>query len=591
MYAWRVALTSAISALLLLAAPLAEAATLNLGSASVSVGGTVSIPLTVSSSESLNAISANLSFPTDKLSLISVSKSPSVITLWAQEPVYSNANGTVSLEGIVPNPGYSGSGGRVATLVFAAKAEGTASVTFGTASVLANDGQGTNILTNASSGSISIAGAVPAQAPAAPTTPEAQTEPAPSGSIAPSAFPITSSTHPDQTAWYREAKGSFTWPVPQGATATRLLISPSPSATPTVLYDTPIGSKTIDDIPEGTQYLLVQHQVAGAWGGIGRYRINVDATGPRAFRITFPHGAEGFNPQPIILFNTLDDESGIDHYDVKVGKGDLLRTAAAADSNPYTLPMLEPGEHVVLVSAYDRAGNVTEAEATVTIEGIEAPRITHYEETVVTTDLVNFRGITYANADVTVYVYDEDGEPVAEEFTRSNSLGDFATALSKRLSPGSYTATARVVDSRGARSPLSEPVSFEVEGRFFSALEDLLYDYLAPLIVFLAAVAGAGCIIFLAAERMYKRFNLSPIRRNAAAGPERMTRKAFDLLRRDILAHAKKLKSAQGKRVLTDEEASFLETFAAELDDAETAIEKEMTKKRRRAIRVKEEEA
>ncbi|MBP6860464.1 MAG: hypothetical protein KBC38_02810 [Candidatus Pacebacteria bacterium] len=599
MHVTRVGRASAVLILFFALTGSASAATLSVGSVSGTVGQTVSVPVTVSagSGESLNAVSVNISFPTDKLSLTSISKASSIISLWAQEPVYSNVNGTAALEGIIPNPGYSGSSGRVALLTFTIKAAGSATVSFSSASVLANDGQGTNILRSSNPGTITgSAGAAPAPTPA-PAAPSS-TEPAEESEdesvesdegLPKSAFTITSKTHPEQLSWYRADTGTFSWPVPPGASATRLLLSQSASAIPSVAYPNAIGEKTIDELPEGTSYLAVQHQVGGVWGEVGRYRVNVDTTPPRSFRITFPHGSEGFNPQPIILFNTLDGESGIDHYDVRVGAGDLLRKTAAADSNPYMLPMLEPGTHTVRVTAYDRAGNETSDEASVEVEGIEAPRFTHYEEVVTTADNLKLRGITYENADVNVHIYDEDGVLVTEEFTRSNTLGDFAVLISKHLSAGEYTVTARVTDDRGARSLESSPLPFTIEGRFFTILQELLYDYLAPLIVFVTAVGGALYVLFIAAERLLrsmKGLNALGLTVRREPSPEDTTHKAFMLLKQDLASYRRILAAAKKHRELTGEEEAFLERFKEDLTDAESVIT-ETIKKRRAPRRVK----
>ena len=118
------------------------AANLNLNPSvsSYSVGDTVTIRLSVSSpNQTINAVSANILYSKDVLSLLSISKSSSIINLWAQEPNFSNTNGTAALEGIILT-GYTGTTGTVATLVFKAKSAGIAEVKFGSASVLANDG-------------------------------------------------------------------------------------------------------------------------------------------------------------------------------------------------------------------------------------------------------------------------------------------------------------------------------------------------------------------------------------------------------------------------------------------------------------------
>jgi hypothetical protein len=108
------------------------------------VGDTIQAKIVVDSDVSINAISANISYPTDKLSIISISKSGSIISLWAKEPSFSNVSGAAILEGIILN-GFSGNNGNFATLIFKAKSEGRADLGFINASILANDGNGTSV--------------------------------------------------------------------------------------------------------------------------------------------------------------------------------------------------------------------------------------------------------------------------------------------------------------------------------------------------------------------------------------------------------------------------------------------------------------
>src|SRR3989344_5899895 len=66
-----------------------------------SVGVYVSNP-----NESMNAVSALITFPKEVLEVASVSKSNSIINLWVREPSFSNSQGFVNLEGIVLNSGF-----------------------------------------------------------------------------------------------------------------------------------------------------------------------------------------------------------------------------------------------------------------------------------------------------------------------------------------------------------------------------------------------------------------------------------------------------------------------------------------------------
>lgn len=144
----------------ILALPLYRVSAANIGfspsSGSFKVGDTIKIKVYVNTeSKSINAISANIKFPTNILSLSSISKSGSILNLWAQEPSYSNFDGVVSFEGVVLN-GYTGDSGNAITIVFKAKAVGNANILFNSASILANDGNGTEVLNNKGKANILI---------------------------------------------------------------------------------------------------------------------------------------------------------------------------------------------------------------------------------------------------------------------------------------------------------------------------------------------------------------------------------------------------------------------------------------------------
>ncbi|MDQ3076928.1 MAG: cohesin domain-containing protein [bacterium] len=151
----------AIFAFLLTSTP-AYAATLFLSppTASNNVNQTVTVRVVVSSKDqAANAVSGKIIYPSDKLQLLSISKVGSIINFWAEEPSFSN--GTAQFSGVIMSPGYTGSFGQVVTLTFKSLSAGDAAITLSNASVLANDGQGTEILTGTQGSIISIREAPP----------------------------------------------------------------------------------------------------------------------------------------------------------------------------------------------------------------------------------------------------------------------------------------------------------------------------------------------------------------------------------------------------------------------------------------------
>lgn len=135
----------------------ADTLSLSPSSGSYTVGQTFSVRVLVSSpNQAINAISGVLSFPREQLQVTSISKVGSIVSLWVQEPTFSNSAGTVSFEGVVPNPGFSRSNGTAVTVNFRVVAPGTANIRFNSGSLLANDGLGTNILRNLGSASFTF---------------------------------------------------------------------------------------------------------------------------------------------------------------------------------------------------------------------------------------------------------------------------------------------------------------------------------------------------------------------------------------------------------------------------------------------------
>src|ERR1035437_7748636 len=136
-----------------------HAATLSFSTGqSYAVGQTFPVQVIVSTAngEAINAVSANITFDPSQLKLVSISQTSSIISMWASPPSFSNQTGSADLEGIVPNPGFTGQNGNVATLNFKVLSTGSTKLSFAQASVLANDGLGTNVLTSAPVKSISL---------------------------------------------------------------------------------------------------------------------------------------------------------------------------------------------------------------------------------------------------------------------------------------------------------------------------------------------------------------------------------------------------------------------------------------------------
>lgn len=93
--------------------------------------------------EYINTTKVNLTFSQEILEVKDLSKGNSILTLWVEEPIFSNQTGTISFTGGIPG-GYLGEDGPLGKIIFRAKEKGAAAIQFQEISqVLLNDGFGT----------------------------------------------------------------------------------------------------------------------------------------------------------------------------------------------------------------------------------------------------------------------------------------------------------------------------------------------------------------------------------------------------------------------------------------------------------------
>jgi hypothetical protein len=549
----------------------ADAATLSFSTGQgYSVGQDFPVNVTVSTvaGESINAISASISFDPSQLELISISQTHSIITMWASPPSFSNQAGTADLEGIIPNPGFMGQNGIVATLNFKVLSAGSTQLLFTQASVLANDGLGTNVLTSAPSKSVYIGVGAASNS--------STNDQVPPG--APSAPVIISPTNPDPTKWYATSSPSFSWTVPPDVTAVRLRYDSAPIAVPSVAYSPAISSKTLSKIPDGIYYFHAQFKNANGWGAIANFKFSIDTVPPTPFQIIEAHPDNVTDPRPILLFNTTDALSGMDHYDVKVG--DLaFQTidAATVSSNPYAPPDQTAGEKTIVVNAYDRAGNETTESTTIDIQSIDPPVIDDYPSEMQQGDLLRIQGHTYPNATVTITVKSPSGLEDSDT-AQSIAAGNFTIVWSKELDPGTYTFWATVTNDQGATSVPSDTHTVVVNMRTASWISLLIVNYLSVSILVIIVTAALIAMI------MYAFYRLKLLRRKIIKDinkTEDIVHCELQELSNDLSKNVELLNTASTKRQLTVEEKVVIGSLKRHIRSLEKRIDESLEKVRK----------
>jgi len=543
-------------------------------SGSFTTNDNIAVNVMVQSQEqTMNAASGVISFPADKLQVSSLSKIGSIFSLWVQEPSFSNSAGTINFEGIVLNPGFIGSGGKIFTINFKAKSAGAAALNFSSGSVLANDGQGTNILTSLGNGQFNIQAPLKTTQPAPAETPTTPSATAATG--APLAPIISSPTHSDPEKWYNNNKPKFTWRVPSGVSAVKLLFDRYPNSQPAVLYAQPISEKQLDEVADGVWYFHCQFKNASGWGKTGHFKFQIDTQPPEPITIQFVDGKVVEQPRIKVTFNTVDALSGIDYYKIKIS-GELLSSVSSTDilaHNPYTLPPQSPGNHSLEVLAFDKAGNVTTATEEFIIKPALAPRITDFPQRLSNIEFLEIKGETaYPKAHVILFIQKDSQEPNSYQIITDQD-GKFAYTAKETLPSGAYTLWVFVTDEQGSQSNSSEKVSIVVSS-------SVIFSVGSWAVSFLVVIVPLAALIFILLFILWygwHKFQLMRKRlRKEVREVESALRKAFNLLKEDIREQIKMLEKTRTKRQLTEEEEKIIKRLKRNLDDAEKLIRKEI---------------
>lgn len=440
------------------------------------VGSTFSMIVYVSgNSVPINGISGGITFSNDTLELTSISKSGSILPMWAEAPTFSNTTGKVSFEGVISNPGFNGSEGKVITLNFKAKNAGTGSVTLTSGSVLANDGNATNVLGSLGFASFNITGGEN-------TSDSVSTTPKSSGTTP----VIVSPSYPDSSKWYNKKEASFEWTLPPSATAVRTLYNEKEISTPTKVYDPPIDNRSFMVDADGVNYMHVQFKTSSGWGTIYNYKFQVDTENPESLKVSFPDGIVTTNPTPTVLVLAEDKVSGIASISMSVDGGDE-QIYTVDPSNLYRVPKQSAGQHTLVVTAFDGAGNKSSVSLDYTIQSISVPVITEYTKNVELGKELRITGTTYPQSTVEVVLTGRDGISKSET-TTSDNAGIFKLIWSKEMETGVYEMKARAVDSKGASSDYTDEKIIVVEYIAFIRFGIFVMNWLSLILILIIAV-------------------------------------------------------------------------------------------------------
>ncbi len=524
------------------------------------VGGTFTANVIINTqNKAVNAADGQLSYNPKELSVVSVSRASSIFNLWTQEPSFSNTLGTISFGGGSPT-GYTGASGNILTITFRPLGAGNPKVTFKSGSVLAADGLGTNVLTSMTGSSYTIS--------AVTSNPEPEY-------IAPANTPkapvVTSTTHGNQETWYKNDAAELSWELPSGIIAVRTLLDTAPSTIPTIVYDEPIRSRTLEDLPQGISYFHIQFKNAEGWGRVTHFKIQVDSEAPSAFTVSEDTDFDPSNPKRTLQF-TVEDISPVTRYKIQIDATDPFEYLDEEETRKYVLPSIAPGHHTLIVEAFDGAGNSRVATYSFDITAFEKPLFTEYPSRINAEVIPALRGTTRPDAQVEVSVTPTDG--ATKTYTlKSDGGGAFIFIPDAPFEIGVYDITAIATDMHGATSDVSDPIRIIVEEPGFVRIGSFVVTVLSVLVplISLSIVLIFGC--------WYLWHRLAVWRRKVEKETlevESIMKIELDEVMTNMHKNVEKLKESR-KGKLTQAENTLIDQIETDLADARSKIRKEIS--------------
>ncbi len=440
--------------------------------------------------DQINLVEATISF-SNNLEVTSISKQDSIIKLWFNEPTFSNAERKIYFSGGIPNPGFKGLG-RLLIINFKAKIPGSAWIMISSAQVLANDGFGTNILKSSGQANFTLyETGLPK-----PTT----IKPEPKTAVA--QLSIFSSTHPHQEKWYQNKNLILSWTWKAGITDYSFLLDRNLKTVPDNIGEGLNTSVSYSDLEEGVWSFHLKAKTSAGWSETVRFKIQIDNSAPSYLKVFSQDGEITFNPSPTIIFEAKDELSGIDYFAVKINENDF----AKVEKDTYQIPKQRPGEHQIIVRAYDRAGNYLE-ELVITIESIPRPIITYWTKEMLigeTINSLNILGLAPKDSKIKLFLTHENGK--TETFETETQREKWRLSVSKLFLPGKYRgyAIAMIGDEESPPSKAIEVKVVKSGLRFWIIPPEMIWG----LIVVLICGFGILLTLYLGGRRKFQKCDL-----------------------------------------------------------------------------------
>jgi hypothetical protein len=307
--------------------------------------------------EHINSVSVVLSFSPDIVDVVDVDTEDSICTKFVEKMV-DKIRHQIRIVCGLPTPGFSGSSGQIATVVFMPLKKGTSELRFTDETmVLANDGLGTNVLRVATDGSYRFLEGVAENAELAVSELRNPMNYTPA---------VYSPTHPNSARWYPSRNARFFWT--SRATTTDFMYSFDTATSSTLTGGTHVGELSVDiQAPsDGVFYFHVAPIIGGVIGPVRNYRVMIDSMPPSDVEIRSSTDRVKVGEIVRFEFDAEDDGSGLQGtMYIDIDDSGLFLPVGKQTYVPFT----NPGSTPVHLRVYDKAGNYTQVEKSIEVSG------------------------------------------------------------------------------------------------------------------------------------------------------------------------------------------------------------------------------
>lgn len=531
---------------------------------------------------SINSAEGSLSFPTDILSVVSVTNVGSIFSIWVEQPTYSNSGGTISFNGGLPNPGFSGARGNIIKTTFKTKKPGTAVISFGAGNIYSNDGSGTDVLKRKSGVSVTVKPAIvkpvvndeikdeKTNTISKPTevNTEKDSEIIKNNNNKDTNLPpipeVSSNDILKDNEWFNVKDINLDWDVPSGVNAVQFSFGGKEGAIPTKIYSPAINFTKLVNVANGVSYFHIRFRNSAGWGEILHKKVMVDVIPPG--EIT---GSSNLNDKKLISLtvNSTDIHSGINKYEVYLDNNKIAEVKGESGKDiVIDLPLLKTGLNKINIIAYDYAKNTVNKIIDLESPKPEPAQINISKKEVKIDEENSVLIKSYPDTDVIIFTKDENGN-LEKINSKTDNTGLVNVSLNGFKTPGLKTVWVSLNNDCSEVCVLSEKITIEVLEKRLIYIPKAISGFIQKQSTN-SSIPWTIAIIFIILYLLTFRRNKNRDIIQELNKAEVDVYKIFKVLKSDARKYKSMLK--RNKIDIVEKDQAIIENLEKDLDEAET---------------------